>query len=290
MYAHALERFARPTLLRANALRVEFGGIVALDDAEISVSKGEIAALIGPNGAGKSTLFNCLSGLIEPDVGRIYLGGRDITELSAHERASLGVSRTYQTVEVFRAMTVLENLIVAGQPRRSSGAVASTLRLPKARVEEARIVARAHEVAASLGLSHVASRNAGELPLGLLRVLEVGMAIAPRPTLLLLDEPSAGLDAQETRSLAAVIWHAHQTDDLTVLLVEHDMDFVASLAEHVFVLDFGRVIAQGTPQDIARDPLVRERYLGAPTSKPGSKPGLKPGKTRARKEVAGARR
>ncbi|MHB8513345.1 MAG: branched-chain amino acid ABC transporter ATP-binding protein/permease [Actinomycetota bacterium] len=265
-YKNPLQRHARPTALRASGVSLSFGGVVALDDVEISISRGEVVALIGPNGAGKSTLNNCISGLLEPSAGRVYLNGRDITELSAHERASLGIGRTYQTVEVFRSLSVLDNLIVAGHPMRTTGAVSSFVSWKRSRRDEQSIVSRANEVADSMGLAHVCARAGGELPLGLLRVLEVGMALMPRPSVLLLDEPTAGLDAAETRMLAALIWKAHLDYDCAVLLVEHDMDFVSSIAEHVYVLDFGRVIAQGTPAQILRDPLVLERYLGTPAS------------------------
>ncbi|HEX9696311.1 MAG TPA: branched-chain amino acid ABC transporter ATP-binding protein/permease [Actinomycetota bacterium] len=263
VYPNTLARHIRPTLLRAHGVRVRFGGVVALDGVDLSVPEGEIAALIGPNGAGKSTLFNCISGLIEPNEGCIYYRGRDVTGLSAHERAIEGIGRTFQTVEAFREMTVIENLMVAGHAGVPASGIAEALTLPSSRRAERALAERAHEVCETIGLSDVASRLAGELSLGRLRELELGMALVRRPRLLLLDEPSAGLDPRETAALGEIVRRARDADDLSVLLVEHDMTLVQSLAEHVFVLDFGEIIAQGSPERVRRDPVVLERYLGS---------------------------
>ena len=247
LYHSPADRHARRPLLRVDDLHVRFGGVVALDGASLFVPEGEICALIGPNGAGKSTLFNCVSGLVTPDEGRVYLQGSDITDVSAHRRAAFGIGRTFQTVEVFRELTVRENLVAAGYLLR----------------DDERIVAeRAEALLSSLGLGTVAEKLPGDLPLGSLRSVQIGMALVARPRLLLLDEPSAGLDESQTASLASLISHARAEYGFGVLLVEHDMTMVASLAEHVYVLDFGRVIAEGTPQDIRNDPLVLEKYLG----------------------------
>lgn len=262
IYPNALARHMRPSLLRAHDIRVRFGGVVALDGVDLSVPEGEIAALIGPNGAGKSTLFNCISGLIEPNEGRIYYGGRDVTEDSAHERAVAGIGRTFQTVEAFREMTVTENLMVAGHAGVPAGAVAEAFRLPSAGRAERALRERAEEIIETIGLADVSTRLAAELSLGRLRELELGMALVRRPRLLLLDEPSAGLDPRETAALGEIVRRARDAEDLSVLLVEHDMTLVQSLAEHVFVLDFGEIIAQGTPEQVRRNPIVLERYLG----------------------------
>lgn len=257
-----VRRDLKPSLLRVEGLRIRFGGVVALDGVSITVREGEITALIGPNGAGKSTLFNCISGSITPDDGRVYLGGADISETSAHRRAQLGISRTFQTVEVFRQMTVLENLMVGGHLDRTAGALREAFALPAARRSEAMLHARAERVAADVGLGAFIDRRAGDLPLGLLRVLEVGMALMRRPKLLLLDEPSAGLDDHETQELGEFVARARVEYGLSVLLVEHDMALVGRLAEHVYVLDFGTVISQGTVQAVREDPIVTQRYLG----------------------------
>lgn len=263
IYPNALARHMRPAVLRADGIRVRFGGVVALDGVDLSVPEGEIAALIGPNGAGKSTLFNCISGLIQPNEGRIYFAGRDITDVSPHQRAIEGIGRTFQTVEAFREMTVIENLMVAGQAGLAAGPVAEAFMLPSSWRAERRLREQAIEMAATLGLDDVADRDAGELSLGRLRELELGMALVRRPRLLLLDEPSAGLDPRETAALGRIVALARDRMDLSVLLVEHDMTLVQSLAEHVFVLDFGHIIAQGSPERVRRDPVVLERYLGS---------------------------
>jgi ABC-type branched-subunit amino acid transport system ATPase component len=190
------------------------------------------------------------------------MGGRDVTDLPTHRRAALGLGRTFQTVEVFRGLSVIENLMVAGHLTRRAGPLHEAFALPTARRSERALDKRARSMLSLLGLDLVADRRPGDLPLGLLRVLEVGMALVSRPRLLLVDEPSAGLDTNETRALAALLARVRSAYGLAVLLVEHDMSFVGRLAEHVYVLDFGRIIAQGTVEEIRRNPLVLEKYLG----------------------------
>jgi ABC-type branched-subunit amino acid transport system ATPase component/ABC-type branched-subunit amino acid transport system permease subunit len=240
LYGGRVDRERRPTLLRVEGLRVSFGGVHALDGASLAVPEGEICALIGPNGAGKSTLFNCVSGLITPDEGRLYLRGRDVTDAPAHRRAALGVGRTFQTAQAFNDLSVLENVMVGAH----------------------RYGTDAREILATLGLTGVAQKRPGDLPLPTLRALEIAMVLAARPALLLLDEPSAGLDRDETAALADLVARVRETAGVGVILVEHDMALVERLAEHVFVLDFGRIIAHGTPEEVRSDPVVIERYLG----------------------------
>jgi branched-chain amino acid transport system permease protein len=244
-YRRPLDRHARRPVLHLDEIRVRFGGVVALDGVSLFVPPGEVCALIGPNGAGKSTLFNVVGGLVTPQDGRVYLDGRDVTETPAHGRVALGMGRTFQTVEVFREMSVRENLTTAGYLLGSSGGER-----------------RAREVLDDLGLAPVAERRPGDLPLAPLRILDIGMALAARPRLLLLDEPSAGLDEEETLALGRLIAHLRDEYGFAVLLVEHDMSMVSALADHVYVLDFGRIIAQGSSADVRRDPLVLEKYLG----------------------------
>lgn len=251
-----------PPLLAVDHLTMRFGGLVAVNDVSFRVAKGGITALIGPNGAGKSTLFNCINGLLTPDEGRVYLDGADITELPTNRRAQRGIARTFQTVEVFRDLSVLENLMVAGHLERTAGAWQEAFALPAARRSEDALRARAERMASDVGLETIALRRTGDLPLGLLRILEVGMALMRRPTLLLLDEPSAGLDDHETAELGEFVARARDEHGLSVLLVEHDMALVARLAEHVYVLDFGTVISQGTARHVREDPVVLQRYLG----------------------------
>lgn len=256
-------RTRRPTLLRTAGISVRFGGLVALDGVDLSVREAEIAAVIGPNGAGKSTLFNVVGGLIEPGKGRVYFEGRDITELSPSRRAKAGIARTFQSIEVFREMTVRQNLSIASGLLAAPSALHEALSLPSARRAERTRGCRAEELLTELGLQDVAEHHAADLPLGRLRVLEAGMTLASAPKLLLLDEPSAGLDEHETRALGTIILSARAERGISVLIVEHDMSLVRQLADHVIVLDFGRVIAEGTPDAVRHDPLVIERYLGA---------------------------
>ena len=263
LYRSPMDRHARQPLLRVDDLHVRFGGVVALDGAGLFLPEGEICALIGPNGAGKSTLFNCIGGLVTPDEGRVYLQGRDVTEVAAHRRAELGVARTFQTVELFRDLTVRENLVAAGHLLRRAGPVREALMLPGARRSERIVGERASTLLHELGLAAVAEQKPPDLTLAHLRTLTIGMALVARPRLLLLDEPSAGLDEGDTTALASLISHVRAEYGFGVLLVEHDMTIVARLAEHVYVLDFGRIVAQGTPEQVRRDPLVIETYLGS---------------------------
>jgi branched-chain amino acid transport system ATP-binding protein len=249
--------------LRIEAATVRFGGVTALDDVTVFVPESELCAVIGPNGAGKSTLFNVASGLVAPQSGRVYVNGLDVTDLPAHRRATLGIGRTFQSVEVFRDLSVVENVMLAARRRLHSGPFAEALRLPSARRDERMLRVLALDVLAQTGLERHALRRPAELPLGVLRMLELAMAIAGEPRVLLLDEPSAGLDEAETEMLGEMIAGVRASTGAAVLLVEHDMSIVGRLAEHVYVLDFGRVIASGAPDVVRRDPLVVEKYLGA---------------------------
>jgi ABC-type branched-subunit amino acid transport system ATPase component/branched-subunit amino acid ABC-type transport system permease component len=262
-YASALDRLAAPTVLRVDDVQVHFGGVFALDGASLVVPRGEICAVIGPNGAGKSTLFNVVTGLVRPAHGRVFLDGRDVTEMPAHRRAALGLGRTFQSVEVFRTLTVIENVMVAAHLGRSAGAITETLALPAARRSEERTRERAHDILRRIGLEASAHAKPGDLTLGALRLLEIGMTLAHDPVLLLLDEPTAGLDAGESERLCALVASLRETAGLTVMLVEHDMSVVGSLADHVYALDFGRIIASGSADEVRRDPIVVEKYLGA---------------------------
>ncbi len=260
-YASALDRLRAPTMLRVEDVRVRFGGVTALDGASLVVPRGEICAVIGPNGAGKSTLFNVVTGLVRPASGRVYLDGRDVTEMPAHRRAAIGLGRTFQSVEVFRNLSVIENVMVAAHLRRTAGTIAETFALPGARRSEARVRARAVEILEEIGLEAAARAYPGDLTLGSLRLLEIGMTLAHDPSVLLLDEPSAGLDAGESDRLCALVARLRE-DGLTVMLVEHDMSVVGALADHVYAMDFGRIIAAGSADEVRRDPIVVEKYLG----------------------------
>ena len=250
------------TLLQTTGLTMRFAGLVAVDAVDLAVEPGTIHALIGPNGAGKTTLFNVVSGLLAPSAGRIDLNGTNITALPAHQRAGLGMTRSFQNIRVFAAMTVLENVLTGLHAGIASGLFGTVLRLPRFRREERAAVAEAREALAFVGLSDRANHQAAALAYGDQRRLEIARAIAARPRLLLLDEPAAGMNPAETEALAALVRRIRDAGT-TVLLVEHDMDFVMRLADRVTVLNFGRRIADGAPDAVRRDSAVITAYLGA---------------------------
>ncbi|HAM01681.1 MAG TPA: hypothetical protein DCQ30_05565, partial [Acidimicrobiaceae bacterium] len=217
---------------------------------------------IGPNGAGKTTMFNCISGVRRPDRGHVRFDDRLIDHLRPDQRARLGIARTFQNLLLFQDMTVLENLMVPLDAFAPRGLVSDALRLPRARYEERRANEMARAVLHFLGISAHAGTRAGDLPVGLQRRVELGRALCLRPTLLLLDEPAAGLDARETAELAALLPRIRQRFSLSMLLVDHDMALVMRACDHIYVLDFGIVISQGQPQAVRNDPAVIRAYLG----------------------------
>ncbi|GAA4953292.1 high-affinity branched-chain amino acid ABC transporter ATP-binding protein LivG [Yinghuangia aomiensis] len=261
-----------PDVLTAHGLVRHFGGLRAVDGVDLTVPPRQVTAVIGPNGAGKSTLFHCLAGAQRPDEGRIRFRGRDITRLPDHRRARLGIARTFQVVSVFPSLTVADNLRVGAENRAGASAAARLLGLPDAAGGRTRqAVERALELAE---LTDVADVPAGRLPTGTLRLVELGRALAADPSVLLLDEPASGLDDAETARMRALLRRL-AGEGLAVLLVEHDMELVFGVADTVYVMAAGRVVASGTPDAVRDDPAARAAYLdplagdGEPAPGPG---------------------
>lgn len=247
--------------LEVSDLRKQFGGVVAVDDLTFRAARDEVTAVIGPNGAGKTTVFHLVTGFLRPTAGRISLDGREITGKKPHQIAALGVARTFQNVQVFSQMSVLENVMVGRHTRSSAGFLRSFLIPPFLRGEEHRIREASETWLEMVGLADRADQPAGSLPLGSQRALEMARALAQEPTLLLLDEPASGLNARETLAMGELISRIRGMG-ITVLLVEHDMELVMEISDRVVVVNFGRRIAEGTPAEIQMDSDVIAAYLG----------------------------
>ncbi len=249
-------------LLEIADLTMRFGGIVALEGVTFSVGKGRIVGLIGPNGAGKTTLFNCLSRLYRPVRGDIRLNGASLRRCAASDIAALGVGRTFQAPTLFASMSVLDNIKVGAHARGRNGPLSDASTLPFTRSEERDVERTARAMLAFVELEDMAERPAADLSLGARKRVELARALAAQPSLLLLDEPAGGLNHEEVADLGALIRSIRDRLGITVLLVEHHMGLVMSLSDQVVVLNFGRVIADGSPEEVRGNPAVTEAYLG----------------------------
>lgn len=249
-------------LLDVRGVTVRFGGVIALDDVSFDVERGQIAGLIGPNGAGKTTLFNCLSRLYQPSAGEILFDGVSVLATPRHRIATLGMGRTFQNVALFDRMTVLENVMAGQHSGTASSFFANALRLPSVTREQAAARDTAMELIAFMDLAAFTHWPAGGLPFPIRKRVELARALAARPKLLLLDEPAAGLNHDEVATLERQIRKVRDVQGVTVLLVEHHMALVMSVSDKVVTVNFGRKIAEGTPDEVRRHPEVISAYLG----------------------------
>jgi len=254
-------------ILEVNELTMDFGGLRALDHVGLEIKQGEIVALIGPNGAGKTTFFNCLTGIYPPTEGSMLVRppgkkSRKLNGLKPNHVTENGLARTFQNIRLFQNMTVLENVMIGRHCRTSSGIVGAILKGKSNRQEEEQIVADSYEVLEKIGLEGFVNEFAKNLPYGAQRRLEIARAMATDPFLLLLDEPAAGMNPLETKELDDLIVKIRDQEGISILLIEHDMKLVMSLSDRIYVVDYGKKIAQGPPERIKNDPAVIKAYLG----------------------------
>jgi len=254
-------------ILETKNLTMDFGGLRAVDSINFQVHKGEIVALIGPNGAGKTTFFNCITGVYKPTMGDIHIAPdgektERINGLKPNRVTERGLARTFQNIRLFQNMTVLENVMIGRHSRLSAGLFGAIFRTKEVREEEKQVVKDSHRILEEMGLAEYVNDFAKNLPYGAQRRLEIARAMATEPFLLLLDEPAAGMNPQETKELDEMILQIRRKNKISILLIEHDMSLVMSVSEKIFVVDYGKLIAEGTPDEIKHNPEVIKAYLG----------------------------